>query len=50
VVVECDAYKAEEGKEWLVQAMKDAMDTVVNVTGPYILIEVEASVSKTWGG
>ena len=50
VVVECDADKAEEGKEWLVQAMKDGMDAVVNVVEPHILIEVEASVSKTWGG
>jgi DNA polymerase I len=31
VVVECDADKAEEAKEWLVQAMKYGMDTVVNV-------------------
>jgi DNA polymerase-1 len=50
VVVECEADKAEEGKEWLVQAMKDGMDAVVNVMEPCILIEVEASVSKTWGG
>jgi DNA polymerase I len=50
VVVECDADKAEEGKEWLVQAMKDGMDAVVNVKEPRILIEVEASVSKTWSG
>jgi DNA polymerase I len=50
VVVECEADKAEEGKEWLVQAMKDGMDAVVNVMEPCILIEVEASVSKTRGG
>jgi hypothetical protein len=50
VVVECDADKAEEGKEWLVQAMKDGMEAVVNVVEPHILIEVEASVSKTWNG
>jgi hypothetical protein len=31
VVVECDADKAEEGNEWLVQAMKDGMEAVVNV-------------------
>jgi hypothetical protein len=49
VVVECDADKAEEAKEWLVQAMKDGMDAVVNVMEPHIPIEVEASVSKTWG-
>jgi hypothetical protein len=37
-------------KEWLVQDMKDSMDAVVNVMEPHILIEVEASVSKTWDG
>jgi DNA polymerase I-like protein with 3'-5' exonuclease and polymerase domains len=50
VVVECDTDKAEETKKWLVQAMKDGMDAVVNVMEPHIPIEVEASVSKTWGG
>jgi hypothetical protein len=30
--------------------MKDGMDTVVNVTESYILIEVEPSVSKTCSG
>ena len=49
-VVECDADKAEEAKEWLVQAMKDGMDAGVNVTEPHIPIEVEASVSNSWGG
>jgi DNA polymerase I len=48
VVVECAADKAEEAKEWLVQAMKDGMDALVNVAEPHILIEVEASVSKSW--
>jgi hypothetical protein len=47
VVGKCDADKAEEGKEWLVQAMKDGMGVVVNVGQPHILIEVEASVSQT---
>ena len=50
VVVECDANKAEEAIEWLVQAMKDGMDADVNVMEPHIPIEVEASVSRTWGG
>jgi DNA polymerase I len=49
VVVECDVEQAEEGKEWLVQAMKDSMDAIVNVMEPHILIEVEAGVSKSWG-
>jgi DNA polymerase I-like protein with 3'-5' exonuclease and polymerase domains len=48
IVIECDADEAEEGKEWLVQAMKDGMDAVLNVMEPHILIEVEANVSKTW--
>jgi hypothetical protein len=30
--------------------MKDSMDAVVNVKEPRTLIEVEASVTKTWGG
>jgi DNA polymerase family A len=50
VVVECDADKAVEAKEWLVEAMKDGMDAVVNVMEPHIPIEVEASVSRTWSG
>jgi hypothetical protein len=50
VVVECDANKAVEGKDWLLQAIKDGMDAVVNVMEPRILIEVQASISKTWGG
>ena len=50
IVVECDADKAEEGKEWFIQAMKDGMDAVVNVKEPRILIAVEASVTKTWSG
>jgi DNA polymerase I len=50
VVVECNADKAEEAKEWLDQAMNDGMDAVVNVTEPHIHIEVEASVFKTWVG
>ncbi len=50
VVVECHTDKAEEAKEWLVQAMKDGMDAVVNAVEPHILIEVEASVSKAWSG
>jgi hypothetical protein len=50
VVVECDADKAEDGKRWLVHARKDGMDAVVDVVEPRILIEVEASISKTWSG
>jgi hypothetical protein len=50
VVVECDADKAEEAKEWLVRVTKDGKYAVVNVVEPHILIEVEASEPKTWGG
>jgi len=50
IVVECDADKVEEAKEWLVGAMKDGMDAAVNVGEPHILIEVEASVAKVWSG
>ncbi len=50
IVVECDALSASEGKECLVRIMKDGMDAVVNIMEPHILIEVEASVSKTWSG
>ena len=50
MVVEWDADKAEEAKGWFVRAMKDGMDAVVNVTEPYILIEVEARISNTWSG
>ena len=49
IVVECNEEDAEKAKAWLVKAMKDGMDTVVNVSEPRVLIEVEASVAKTWG-
>jgi DNA polymerase I-like protein with 3'-5' exonuclease and polymerase domains len=49
LVVECDANKAEQTKEWLVRAMKDGMDAVVNAEDPRVPIEIEASVSQTWG-
>jgi hypothetical protein len=50
VVVECDADKAANAKVWLEKAMIDGMDAVVNDMEPHILIEVEASISKTWSG
>jgi DNA polymerase I-like protein with 3'-5' exonuclease and polymerase domains len=49
IVVECDADKAEQTKEWLVKAMKDGMDAVVNADEPHVPIEVEVTVSETWG-
>ena len=48
IVVECDAEQAEEGKEWLAQAMKDGMNAAANVAEPPIPIEVEVSVTKMW--
>ena len=49
IVIECDADKAEEAKEWLVRAMEDGMDAVVNKEEPRVPIEVEASAAETWG-
>jgi DNA polymerase I-like protein with 3'-5' exonuclease and polymerase domains len=49
IVIECDADKAEDAKEWLVKAMEDGMDSVVNGEGLHVPIEVEASISETWG-
>ena len=48
-VIKCDADRAEEAKAWLIRAMKDGMDAVVNITEPHVPIEVEASVSEAWG-
>jgi DNA polymerase I-like protein with 3'-5' exonuclease and polymerase domains len=49
IIIECDADKAEEAKEWLVRAMEDGMDAVVNEEEPRFPIQVEASISETWG-
>jgi DNA polymerase I-like protein with 3'-5' exonuclease and polymerase domains len=49
IVIECDVDRAKEAKDWLVRAMKDGMDAVVNKEEPRVPIEVEASISKTWG-
>jgi DNA polymerase-1 len=49
IVIECDADKAEESKEWLERTMKDGMDAVVNGEEPHVPIGVEASVAETWG-
>ena len=43
-MIECDADRAEEAKEWLVRAMKDGRDAVVNGEEPRVPIEVEASI------
>ena len=49
IVVECDEEDADKVEVWLKKAMVDGMDTVVNADEPHVPIEVEASVSKTWG-
>ena len=49
IVVECNEEDAEKAKAWLVKAMKDGMDAVVNTSEPHVPIEVEASVAQTWG-
>ncbi len=49
IVVECDAHRAQEAKAWLIRAMKDGMDAVVNEDEPRVPIEVKASVSEEWG-
>jgi DNA polymerase-1 len=49
IVVECDEGDAEKVKAWLKKAMVDGMDAVVNADEPRVPIEVETSVSKTWG-
>jgi DNA polymerase-1 len=49
IVIECDADKAEEAKEWLVRIMEDGMDAIVNKEEPHVPIEVEASIVETWG-
>ena len=48
IVVECEE-DAEKAEAWLKRAMVDGMDAVVNVTEPHVPIEVETSVSRTWG-
>jgi DNA polymerase-1 len=49
IVIECDADRAEEAKTWLMKAMEDGMDTIVNREEPRVPIEVEASISEAWG-
>jgi DNA polymerase-1 len=54
VVVECPEEQAEEAKAWLVKAMVDGMDEVLN-SGPDIdnlervPVRVEAEVGDSWG-
>jgi DNA polymerase-1 len=48
IVIECDADKAEQAREWLISAMVDGMDAVVNASEPHVPIEIEATVSDSW--
>jgi DNA polymerase I len=48
IVIECDTDKAEEAREWLMSAMVDGMDAVVNANEPHVPIEVEATISDSW--
>jgi DNA polymerase I len=49
IVLECDEGDAEKALAWLKKAMVDGMDAAVNATEPHVPIEVEATVSHTWG-
>ncbi len=49
LVVECDEGEAEKAEGWLKWAMVDGMGAVVNAEEPRVPIEVEVTVSKTWG-
>jgi DNA polymerase I-like protein with 3'-5' exonuclease and polymerase domains len=48
IVIECGADKAEEAREWLMSAMVDGMNAVVNSSEPHVPIEIEAAVSDFW--
>ena len=49
IVVECDEEDAEQVAAWLEKAMVDGMNEVVNANEPQVSIEVEVTVSDTWG-
>ncbi len=50
VVAECDADKAEEGKEWLEKLMIEGMEAALNGTDEvYVPVEVEARIARSWG-
>ena len=48
IVIECDEDKAEEAREWLVSAMEDGMNALVNASEPHVPIEIEAAISDSW--
>jgi len=48
IVYECDESEAHAVGEWVRATMVEAMDGVVNQTGPKVPIEVEMVVKKEW--
>jgi len=50
IVYECDEGEAEDVKRWVEATMIEAMDGVVNRKPPHVPVEVEARVSRDWGG
>jgi DNA polymerase I len=48
IVIECDEDKVEEAREWLMSAMVDGMNAVVNASEPPVPIEIEAAISDSW--
>jgi len=50
VVVECDAAQAVDANAWLVGAMIEGMDTVMNGMGEgQVPVEVESRIANSWG-
>jgi DNA polymerase I-like protein with 3'-5' exonuclease and polymerase domains len=48
-VVECDADKAEEAKEWLEKAMIEGMEADLHGTDEAgVPVEVEARIARSW--
>ena len=48
IVYECDEGEGPAVQEWLEEVMVEAMNDVVNSTGPEVPIQVEGGVSKAW--
>ena len=50
IVVECDAERAANVKDWLMKATIEGMDAVVNSAGKArVPVEVEARIARSWG-
>jgi DNA polymerase I-like protein with 3'-5' exonuclease and polymerase domains len=50
VVIECDVERAADAKSWLVKAMIEGMDSVMNNTDEVqVPVEVEARIARGWG-